>query len=78
MRPFPSMGPSIDATLCSTIAKVSPGCISPSGLLLFGVCMEIVSSLPERYGVRSYCSRTGPHTGSEPDGSEGEMSRYAE
>jgi hypothetical protein len=28
--------------------------------------------------VRSYCNRTGPHTGSDPDGSEGEISRYAD
>jgi hypothetical protein len=40
--------------------------------------MEIVSSLPTLCGLRSYSTRTGPHTGSEPDGSEGEISRYGD
>lgn len=78
IRPFPSMGPSTDATLFSITAKFSPGYMSPFGLLLFGVLMERVSSLPGWCGVRSYCSRTGPHTGSEPDGSDEEISRYAD
>jgi hypothetical protein len=78
IRPFPSIGPSTDATLRSMTAKFSPGCISPCGVLLFGVLIETVSSLPGLCDERSYCSLTGPHTGSDPDGSEGEMSRYAD
>jgi hypothetical protein len=78
IRPFPSIGPSTDATLRSMTAKFSPGSISPSGVLLFGVLMETVSSFPGLCDERSYCSLTGPHTGSDPDGSEGEMSRYAD
>lgn len=78
IRPLPSIGPRTDATLRSMTAKFSPGCISPCGVLLFGVLMETVSSLPGWCGERSYCSLTGPQTGSDPDGSEGEMSRYVD
>lgn len=46
IRPFPSMGPSTDATLRSMTAKFSPGRISPCGVFLFGVIMETVSSFP--------------------------------
>lgn len=37
-----------------------------------------MESSPGWCGARSYCNRTGPHTGSDPDGSEGEISRYAD
>jgi hypothetical protein len=39
--------------------------------------METVSSLPGRDG-RSYCNLTGPHTGSDLDASEGEISRHVD
>ena len=72
---LPSVGPSADATAHSVTAEFLPGCISPCGVLLFGILVETVSSLPGWCDERSHCSLTGPHTGSDPDDSEGEIYR---